>query len=169
MVADGSVDFAFSFDSLVHVEEDAMAGYTRELARVLAPDGVAFIHHSNEGAYPQLDNPHHRGNSMTADKFVACAEDHGVRCIGQELLNWGGADGLIDCISVATQPGSRWDRDLVVLKNDGFTEEAIRLRGLATVFGVRGFPEPLTEWSVATQGISLTGELAPGGGDHSGG
>jgi len=50
MIADRSVDFAFSYDSLVHVERDVMAGYLRELARVLAPDGVAFLHHSNLAA-----------------------------------------------------------------------------------------------------------------------
>src|SRR4051812_18318564 len=47
VVGDASVDFAFSFDSLVHVEEDAIAGYVDELARVLSPSGLAFIHHSN--------------------------------------------------------------------------------------------------------------------------
>src|SRR3954453_7559718 len=47
VVGDSSVDFAFSFDSLVHVEPDAIAGYVAELARVLTPDGVALIHPSN--------------------------------------------------------------------------------------------------------------------------
>ena len=47
MVEDSSIDFAFSFDSLVHVEAETLAGYLGELARVLKPDGVAFLHHSN--------------------------------------------------------------------------------------------------------------------------
>ena len=47
MVENGSVDFAFSFDSLVHAESDVLASYAKELARVLKPGGVAFIHHSN--------------------------------------------------------------------------------------------------------------------------
>jgi ubiquinone/menaquinone biosynthesis C-methylase UbiE len=51
MVEDSMVDFAFSFDSLVHVEADVIEAYLRELARTLAADGVAFIHHSNVGAY----------------------------------------------------------------------------------------------------------------------
>ena len=51
MVADRSVDFAFSFDSLVHADAEVLDAYAAELARTLAPDGVAFIHHSNLGAY----------------------------------------------------------------------------------------------------------------------
>ena len=91
MIADESVDFAFSFDSLVHADADVIAGYLRELARVLAPDGVAFVHHSNAGRYrryfealekvPQgrvrerlfelriLDRPRWRALDMTAERF----------------------------------------------------------------------------------------------------
>ena len=50
-VADGSVDFAFSFDSLVHVEIDVIEAYLGELGKKLAPDGVAFLHHSNLAYY----------------------------------------------------------------------------------------------------------------------
>ena len=51
MVEDQSIDFAFSFDSLVHVESDVLMGYLAELARTLKPEGVAFLHHSNYGSY----------------------------------------------------------------------------------------------------------------------
>jgi hypothetical protein len=47
MIENGSIDFAFSFDSLVHAESDVMSSYAHELARVLKPGGVAFLHHSN--------------------------------------------------------------------------------------------------------------------------
>lgn len=47
MVSAGSVDFAFSFDSLVHADLAVVAGYVRELGRVLTADGVAVVHHSN--------------------------------------------------------------------------------------------------------------------------
>lgn len=56
MVADSSVDFAFSFDSLVYVEAEVLKGYLTELARVLKPDGVAFLHHSNLGAYQRSNH-----------------------------------------------------------------------------------------------------------------
>ena len=51
MVEDGAVDFAFSFDSLVHAERDVLHDYLGELARTLAPDGIAFLHHSNIGRH----------------------------------------------------------------------------------------------------------------------
>jgi spermidine synthase len=51
MVDEGTVDLAFSFDSLVHANAGVMEAYLAELARTLAPGGVAFIHHSNAGAY----------------------------------------------------------------------------------------------------------------------
>ena len=54
MVEDGSVDFAFSFDSLVHAEIDVIEAYCHELSRKLSPNGVAFIHHSNLGASSQI-------------------------------------------------------------------------------------------------------------------
>jgi SAM-dependent methyltransferase len=51
MIDDRSVDLVFSFDSLVHVESNVMRSYVQELARILDTDGIAFIHHSNLGAY----------------------------------------------------------------------------------------------------------------------
>jgi SAM-dependent methyltransferase len=51
MVEDASVDFAFSFDSLVHVEADVIAAYLNELGKKLKPGGFAFLHHSNLRAY----------------------------------------------------------------------------------------------------------------------
>src|SRR3954463_5279292 len=53
MVEDGSVDFVFSFDSLVHVEDDVLTAYLNQLAAKLKPDGVGFFHHSNLGMYPR--------------------------------------------------------------------------------------------------------------------
>ena len=46
MAADASIDFAFSFDSLVHAEANILESYISELARVLKANAIAFIHHS---------------------------------------------------------------------------------------------------------------------------
>lgn len=51
MIGSGTVDLAFSFDSLVHVDTDTLGSYLAGFARVLSPDGVAVIHHSNMGTY----------------------------------------------------------------------------------------------------------------------
>ena len=49
--ADCSVDFVFSFESLIHTELDDLTSYLEEVQRVLKPGGTAFLHHSNLGAY----------------------------------------------------------------------------------------------------------------------
>ena len=51
MIEDRSVDFAFSFDSLVHVESDVIAAYLAQLGKKLKPGGFAFLHHSNLESY----------------------------------------------------------------------------------------------------------------------
>jgi ubiquinone/menaquinone biosynthesis C-methylase UbiE len=51
MIPSASVDFIFSYDSLIHAEADAMASYLREFRRILKPAGAGFIHHSNLGQY----------------------------------------------------------------------------------------------------------------------
>lgn len=51
MVEDCSIDFIFSYDSLVHAEDAVLRGYAAQFARKLRPEGVAFIHHSNLGSF----------------------------------------------------------------------------------------------------------------------
>jgi SAM-dependent methyltransferase len=151
MVADGSVDFAFSFDSLVHAESDVLGAYMGELARVLRPDGVAFVHHSNIGAYPRqtrlarrvrsprlhgaltrrgvlINMPAWRAESVTAESVAAQAADAGLACISQEKVNWEYGRQLIDAFTVVTPRGSRWERPLEVVENPRFTDEAARAR-----------------------------------------
>ena len=45
-VADASVDFVWSYDSFVHMPEDVIASYLREIHRVLVPGGRAIVHHA---------------------------------------------------------------------------------------------------------------------------
>ena len=46
MVADGSATLVYSWDAMVHFEARVIAAYVEEVARVLAPNGTAFLHHS---------------------------------------------------------------------------------------------------------------------------
>ena len=70
MVAERSVDFVFSFDSLVHVDADVIESYLSELGRVLKPGGAGFIHHSNVAEFSErlpIDRflaSHHRLNAL---------------------------------------------------------------------------------------------------------
>lgn len=151
-VEDGSIDFAFSFDSLVHVERDMMEGYLQELAKKLSPDGVAFIHHSNLREYSQLFKVSlflrrvctgwpramdifarlqlvnwdcWRGGSVKASDVAELGEAVGLRCIGQEVVRWGKRNWrFVDCFSTLTRAGSVWDRSNIVVRNQYFTAEA---------------------------------------------
>ena len=152
MVPDASVDLAFSFDSLVHAEADVLEAYAGELARTLRPDGVAFLHHSNMGAYrraarlarrvPEAQRRRltlhgllvnvfaWRAESVTAAGFAAACARAGLSCIGQELICWEYGRHLTDAITVVTPRGSRHERPPVVVRNRGFMDEA---RGAARI------------------------------------
>jgi ubiquinone/menaquinone biosynthesis C-methylase UbiE len=146
-VADRSVDLLFTFDSLVHAESDVMANYVAQFPMVLSPDGVAFVHHSNyakcrpTGLIERLAtrserhaNRHSRALSVSADSIAEMAEQNGLRCVSQEIVNWGGAV-LNDCFSVITPRGSKQDRQPVRLVNRGFMTEADGLKALSKLYG----------------------------------
>jgi SAM-dependent methyltransferase len=155
MVPDGSIDFVFSFDSLVHAEAEVLRAYLKQLATKLSADGVGFVHHSNWGSYrryftttDRLPHPvkfhltkhgflekegHWRGRTMTARLFEQFAREAGLVCIGQELLNWG-VSRLTDSISVFTLPGSRWARPNLVVENPKFMEEAAQAKRLGELY-----------------------------------
>jgi SAM-dependent methyltransferase len=150
MVADRSVDLAFSFDSLVHAEADVLEAYAGELARALAPDGVAFLHVSNMGAYARgaalarripdrlrrrmtihglLPNVYAwRAESTTGEGFAAMCERAGLACIGLELIAWHYGRQLTDAIALLTPRGSRRERPRITLRNPRFVTEG-RLAG----------------------------------------
>lgn len=155
MVPDGSIDFAFSFDSLVHVEADIMEAYLTQLAKKLKPDGVAWLHHSNVGSYRWLFldrgnfhvlsygftklfgfQSHFRSWSMTAEGFEAMAQKAGLITISQELINWETKPRyLIDCISVCTPKNSIWAMPNRKLLNRRFMDDANYSNGLYSLYG----------------------------------
>lgn len=107
-VADSSVDFAFSWDSLVHAESDAILGYLSELGRVLKPGGRAFLHHSNLGAFVvdgkvTIPNDHWRATSVDARLVREAAARHGLHAEAQELVQWGARE-TNDCFSLLRRP-----------------------------------------------------------------
>jgi SAM-dependent methyltransferase len=147
MVPDGQVDLAFSFDSLVHCERDVLEAYIGELARKLSPNGVAFIHHSNVGAYADpktgeltCTNLARRGIDMSAELFQSFCREAGLRCVVQELVNWQPGEQFNDCFSVATPLGSKFERHTLVRQNPDFMKEAANLGKIAAYYGPRRFP-----------------------------
>jgi len=137
MISDKSIDFVFSFDSLVHAEDDVMKVYISELSQKLKKDGVGFLHHSNIGEYSTDSNIHLRAFSMTADKFRQFAREYGLQCISQEIINWG-TKRLIDCISVFTKKDSTWSCPNKVVRNKDFMKEANYILKLSRLYGING-------------------------------
>lgn len=140
MAQDASLDFVFSFDSLVHCEFDDLVAYLGELARKLKPNGVAFLHHSNFAAVrasdPAAGNRHWRAESVSAVAVAEACSRLGLRCIGQEIVNWGGTVPS-DCFSTLTRVGSSWERELVRVENLHFMGEAESLSRRAAVIPAR--------------------------------
>ena len=147
-VPDGSIDFAFSFDSLVHVESDVLIGYFAQLSLKLTANGVAFIHHSNLREYvdpesgqlvPGVENKHWRALSVSAAIVREACANYGLSCVSQEIVNWG--KHMTDAITVVAMPRSVWARDCVVMKNPAFMREAGYLASLATLYDRRDVAE----------------------------
>jgi hypothetical protein len=158
MVADDSVDFVFSFDSLVHADQDVLDAYISQLRTKLTRHGVAFLHHSNAGAYrasaalakrvPRrwvvplvrrgvlLDLMAWR-SPVAADHVARQADAAGLACVSQERITWESGYYLIDTITVLTQKGSRWDRPRATFSNRFFGAEA---RRTARLYARSSFP-----------------------------
>ena len=90
-------DLVFSFDSLVHADNDAIAAYVPQIIELLAPGGVAFLHHSNLGAYPGADWQH-RSQEVSAESTRGLIDAAGGVVLVQEVF---GGDGTIipDCFT----------------------------------------------------------------------
>src|SRR5215213_8668759 len=56
-VPDGSIDLVFTFDVLVHVEPEGIAGYLGEIERVLRPGGRAVVHYGDKRKPIAAENP----------------------------------------------------------------------------------------------------------------
>jgi SAM-dependent methyltransferase len=159
MIAPESVDFVFSFDSLVHADRGVLSAYLEQLAAKLTPNGVGFFHHSNLGSYPRarafvlklpppvahrliqrgrlIDLHAWREEGMTADVFRELCTTAGLKCVGQESINWEKGPFLIDTLSMFTRPGSRWDRSYVGIRNPHFRADAQRT---ARLYARSSFP-----------------------------
>ncbi len=158
MIPDESVDFVFSFDSLVHAEADVIEAYLGQLAHKLTPNGIGFIHHSNLGEHINYvrwvrrlrrtgdwairlgwaENLERgwRALSVSAASFRALAHAAGLRCITQEMLNWG-TRRCTDCITVFTRPGSRYERPLQIFHNHRFTDQMNHIADLSKLYGLK--------------------------------
>lgn len=160
MIPDESIDFVFSFDSLVHADSGVIEAYLEQLARKLKKDGAGFIHHSNAGRYRtyfslmnkipecsvkywlvrfKLIDPwwHWHDYSMTAEKFKLFAEKAGFQCVNQEVINWVATKKLIGCFSTFQREGSGKTLASKTIENRDFRREIRHVRKLSELYGKR--------------------------------
>jgi SAM-dependent methyltransferase len=93
-VEDGSIDAVWSFDVFVHVAPRDQAAYLTEIARVLAPDGVAVIHHADGRNRGQLPSRVGWRSPMSRKLFATLAVERGLR-VECQFDSWG-RDGQYD-------------------------------------------------------------------------
>lgn len=150
-VPDGSVDFLFSFDSLVHADLDVLEAYFAQLPRILRRDAVAFVHHSNAGACSRLHRvpklryvlrrlgllefSHLRDLTVTAGAVDSVARNCGLACIRQEVHTWLTRRTWLDCFSVLVRRDSPLAADgNIVIRNPHFQREASGWQHVAPLY-----------------------------------
>ena len=107
MIPDNSVDFAISWDSLVHVEHETVRG-TCARSRPSSEARRDRVHPTTELRHAVRHDRHEldkhvlggRRPSMTAEKFRPDCGRFGLRCLSQELVPWTEPGLLIDSFSL---------------------------------------------------------------------
>ncbi len=129
-VENNSIDLVFSFDSLVHAEFDVFESYIPQILRKLNRDGVAFIHHSNIGAFGTgFPNPGGRTFSVSRQNIEDLIALSGGVVLIQEVIGWpyGPGNFARDCLTIFTRDNGR-QSDPVHLYNLRFAEESEIIR-----------------------------------------
>lgn len=131
--ADGAFDLIFSFDSLVHAEIDVFKSYLPQILRKLNHSGVAFLHHSNLGAFgTAFGGPHARAQSVSRQNVESLVLESGGRILVQEVITWVG-DIPQDCLTLLGRDNG--DKTAPQhLYNSRFMEEANLIRQFQSAY-----------------------------------
>jgi hypothetical protein len=131
-IPDRSVNFIFSFDSLVHADPPVFQSYLLHAAKKLTPNGYGFMHHSNLGSYrgelprERPANEYWRSRTMSAQLFREQCSEAGLSCFRQELVQWLHSERLLDCFSTFRRRGATEVESVVC--NTHFMAEAMQAR-----------------------------------------
>jgi SAM-dependent methyltransferase len=93
-VEDGSIGAVWSFDVFVHVAPRDQAAYLGEIARVLAPGGLAVVHHADGRNRGRLRSPVGWRSPMSRGLFATLAAERGLQ-VESQFDSWG-PDGQHD-------------------------------------------------------------------------
>jgi ubiquinone/menaquinone biosynthesis C-methylase UbiE len=152
MIPDHSVDFVFSFDSLVHANIDVIQAYIEQFSRILKPNGAGFLHHSNLGQYAKMyartryvkslrpvfsrlgileTDYHWRDWGVSAEEVRQILSINGLNCSGQETVNWRTRNARIDCFTTFSLDNKL---DYSRMNNSDFMREAHYLKTLSQLY-----------------------------------
>ena len=73
--------------------------------------------------------------------MLTFAANHDLRCIAQELVNWG-TTVPIDCLSTLVRLDAAWPVRELARENRSFMREAEDLRRMSVLYGQRGLKHP---------------------------
>lgn len=92
----------FCYDAMVHFELLDISQYLKDIFRVLCKGGKALLHHSNYDAfYDAVCGNSVNGRAFMNYKiFAYLALQAGFRVSEQRILDWGGKDKQLDCITL---------------------------------------------------------------------
>lgn len=144
-IDDESIDFVFSFDSLVHADLDVVTDYLAEIQRILVPGGRAFIHHSNleallcdENVNIKQQSTHLRARDVSAEKIAqVVAQFDQLECHTQELISWDESELLIDCLSSFIRRESPSSALPIRFENPNFYNQARNLKVLSEQYALK--------------------------------
>jgi ubiquinone/menaquinone biosynthesis C-methylase UbiE len=153
MIEDSSIDFVFSFDSLVHADIKTLEAYLKQLTVKLKPNGIGFIHHSNLKQYkvfnylPQrvVNNDRYnriigwRDPGVSAKLFRQLCIKAKLQCLSQELIVWAAPRLFTDVLSIFRNGSAETNGDHQMCKNRNFMKQCDLLRRLASA-AKRGLP-----------------------------
>ncbi len=100
-IPSNSIDLVFSFDSFVHMHQNVVRSYIKEISRVLVNGGYGFIHHSwiSGGQDYSFKNFGGRAN-MNPELFQSFVNEYGMSIVSQNSIQfepvgfWNGIDTL---------------------------------------------------------------------------
>lgn len=97
-IEDDSIDLVFSWDSFVHMHQEVVENYIKQIATKLKKGGVGFIHHSNLGGGDDLSFNNVCGRANNSPQlFAENCEKYGLEIINQEYVTW---NDVFDVISI---------------------------------------------------------------------
>lgn len=95
----GEYTALFCYDAMVHFEMMDIYEYLKDIHRVLKPNGMALLHHSNNTSNYTVTFTNSGRNYMSKDLFAYLSHRAGFDVIDQKVIDWAGVKDS-DCVTL---------------------------------------------------------------------